>query len=1048
MDRSQQLDALARAGVQFYRERSLRMPWQDLHVQIDAAEAADQDQLLLKEPGAEALLPAGDLAEAAALAEGKPTKPASLAIHRLKEQGFQFQAVTGGAIGAWAAVQALEANQPLKLQGKASFTLQPEQATKAAQFYTEPDDRAKVLTQLEGQYGFTGSNGNSLNACQAWLDEGASLGKNGKIWLSMKELDLEHPKEQLSALGELRKTVSAQTSLKALPIWREARPDVLALAECGGSPEEKAALARLGFPKLPDGRLKDFSTQLCDTASWLAVAREGGRLTPELLGKISNPKDALFLASQLGVPTGVLAAFQASSASDAAKAIAVKQLLGGNSGPEQILALSKKLKEDLKDPGWTDAKILLKCALDSLKSEPRYERVTRIADQCEALKHDGSTVRLYEALLRKPCSDDRSLAALGDRVAADLSITTYSDAGPDASKASKAFLKELNAPFILDIPKLNYATSRLIVHRQALQRLQIGPLDAATLGLRASEAVRAQKYDKACDDAALIGSHLMAQLGGPVVGELKHPGSRVKLQEAFFAEGGKDLARLGLKVSQEVRNSGVDNAYSDARIIGKAIVDRLAQNEPSSVAGVVSKIADLNCSGSYTEIYETAMANPEKLDAAGLGVVGATLVEALSKKGWEKSHEDAWRCGRAFLQGDPVALKLAKPGDLKHWTSWHEFYKTALRGVGRPANEVGLEISQNVRGVGQENSWIDASTIGRLYVGTLETPSGRAVSRFEGNKHSGSRVRAQELVLENPQATSLELSRLVKGLGYENSWKDASLLDRELLKEQGCKLLDGVETHNSGALVLAAEELFAQPTDLASSGAGLSETIRNQKWKEHTWDDAEKIGLAFLKACEAPATAAWKGAGKLHHQGSRVMLQEGILRGMQADGPRELGQAGVRTLIAVRARNYANSFEDACSAVQGFVQALPTDSLGADLCAMGAVLPFEARAAVYEKALTEVTPATPGKTAARALQLIKDLGLPGELAAKTLVARLTDRLEPPEVKERVQGSQDAVRNLELIASAETLYKQKGANGSVEATEEYVQINGQRVKVRK
>ncbi len=52
-------------------------------------------------------------------------------------------------------------------------------------------------------------------------------------------------------------------------------------------------------------------------------------------------------------------------------------------------------------------------------------------------------------------------------------------------------------------------------------------------------------------------------------------------------------------------------------------------------------------------------------------------------------------------------------------------------------------------------------------------------------------------------------------------------------------------------------------------------------------------------------------------------------------------------------------------------------------------------------------PATPGETAKQALRLIKELKLTRESSAAALMARLTPRLEPPELKQRVEESNEA-----------------------------------------
>ncbi|MCA9793161.1 MAG: hypothetical protein KC910_15235, partial [Candidatus Eremiobacteraeota bacterium] len=89
---------------------------------------------------------------------------------------------------------------------------------------------------------------------------------------------------------------------------------------------------------------------------------------------------------------------------------------------------------------------------------------------------------------------------------------------------------------------------------------------------------------------------------------LKHPGSEVRLYRAALdhpADTAQELAAQGHELSQALRETGYDHAWSDAARVGRAFIKELANDPAYAMAARAAAAAEaMEAPGSFTRAYE------------------------------------------------------------------------------------------------------------------------------------------------------------------------------------------------------------------------------------------------------------------------------------------------------------------------------------------------------------------------------------------------------------------------------------------------------------
>lgn len=318
---------------------------------------------------------------------------------------------------------------------------------------------------------------------------------------------------------------------------------------------------------------------------------------------------------------------------------AVLDTQGVNSGLEAM----KRVKNGGYDNSWRDARDVGKVFVEALPPEP-----LRDAALDYAASHLGSEVRALEAALA-----EKHPATLSE----ELRATEYKNAWGDARMWGNTALSKLPATPIRSAAlelDLNHNGSYTRVYESILR---LDPKDGLSeLGphlARLVTEVCSTDYQHAWKDSSRVAQAfgpILANLGSPAcaaaarVPELKHVGSVVRLYQAAYAaadQSSHHLGRLGAQISRELRSTGYDHAWLDARRTGHAFVKELAERSPTPLARLALG-PEMHHNGSYTRLYEAALENASLDTPKELAVVALELVRSLRSTTYQHADEDAF----------------------------------------------------------------------------------------------------------------------------------------------------------------------------------------------------------------------------------------------------------------------------------------------------------------------------------------------------------------------------------------------------------------------
>ncbi|MGE0494560.1 MAG: hypothetical protein AB7S38_35450 [Vulcanimicrobiota bacterium] len=473
-----------------------------------------------------------------------------------------------------------------------------------------------------------------------------------------------------------------------------------------------------------------------------------------------------------------------------------------------------------------------------------------------------------------PSLSSQARVALADRLfanpKADLSELSQAPlpAADELKVAQKALQERRTDPLterLLADDQIHQST-RLMVARATLA----GTVEP-DLAKRASgwmQSLCDSNTNQGWSDAARVGQaaceclpdNLSAQVALSVE-PLKHPGSQVRLYRAALdqpAATGPELAAQGHELSEGLRGTGYDHAWSDAAKVGRAFVKELAQRPEFALSAQAALGAEaMKAPGSFTRVYEAVMAAPGR-SPEQVAALGRELSVTLRGTTYESAWQDADKLGRAFVETlancpetAPVMGVALRAQGLEAPGSRTRLYEAVLgaplASTPEELGKLGRDLSIELRGTTYKCAWQDADRAGRAFVEALaELPEGvaaRAALRPE-LAAPGSRTRTYEAVLAQPTvndpvalgALGNSISVELRGTTYDCAWKDsrkAGLAFVEGLQEfpatrnLALAVASAAPTAAPGSDVRLYEAVLADPlcTDLAAMGQRVADSI-------------------------------------------------------------------------------------------------------------------------------------------------------------------------------------------------------------------------------
>lgn len=435
--------------------------------------------------------------------------------------------------------------------------------------------------------------------------------------------------------------------------------------------------------------------------------------------------------------------------------------------------------------------------------------------------------------------------------------------------------------------------------------------------------------------------------------------------------------------SQAVRDKGYEKSWQDAVKVGRMLVEHRSDRPACALA---LQVEGLECPGSYTRLYEAVLENPDPPD---LGALAADISVKLRSSGYTQAWSEASKAGRAFVKA--MSLPARELGSVRNPGSAVIVYEASLRSQARTMDEIaalGLELSQQVRAKkSYVKPWWDAAEVGRAFCQHLarQSPAARAAVNTETVFNPGSIVAVYEGVLADPRA------------------------------------------------------------EVGPLGRQLSQVVRGKNYPEQSWNDAVKVGRAFVAGL--PHADPALQVADLTHPGSYVMTYEACLE-TAGQEPWRVGTAAVN---AVMSRNYDKVALDALKVAESYRHELPPDSLGRLLDQVSQGTSNLQRLGFLREALEQPAPATPQAAAEGVLSaLANNPGQNDELARKAL-GLLESQVEDPAMRAYLRKGIDSQQPAEPVRILDMLAHQsffQPPSATVVEQDSYVQILGSRVKVRK
>lgn len=376
-----------------------------------------------------------------------------------------------------------------------------------------------------------------------------------------------------------------------------------------------------------------------------------------------------------------------------------------------------------------------------------------------------------------------------------------SNAWKEAAAQGKSLLQQRRdegARVALEIEGLRHLGSRVYLYEETLEHLDGG---LGEVGAAASKAVRAGGYENSWADAKVVSKAFVKALPetpatrAALKAELNHVGSSTRTFEAVLEDPEGDPGNVGARISEELRKTGYDKAWSDARAAGRAFVEERFEQTPNLALEAALQAGELNHVGSSTRFYEAVLKAPAQLSLDQAGRLGQGISVELRGTGYDKAWGDAAKAGRVLCEalgraGSIPAKAALRATGLNHWGSQTRLYEAVmveaeqgLLGLGL----IGARVSRSLRGSTYKKAWTDANIAGKaflqeLLVQGMWTSPVKLALEMEGLRHPGSYTRLYEGVLEGfgAQSTS-ELaslaSRVVKEVGasgYDHAQRDAA----------------------------------------------------------------------------------------------------------------------------------------------------------------------------------------------------------------------------------------------------------------------------------
>lgn len=619
--------------------------------------------------------------------------------------------------------------------------------------------------------------------------------------------------------------------------------------------------------------------------------------------------------------------------------------------------------------------------------------------------------------------------------------------------------------------------------------------------LRAMEALRAEV---SLETALRALPEYLA--GGPLVGCSERPEERVALADLAL-ESRPELAEMAARLSPAGRVALVE-ACPDGKLRPfdpPTVQDALIQPLDDWKRSFVESLEPLEAATQKLALRELSAPSPEELGARLVGVSksireagdwkgaaalgaaalkalhgieapalinpGSTVAlcesylehrdpvkasEAVRGMGYDKSWQDAVTVGRTFVArlGTRLAEEALKVQNMEAPGSFVRLYEGVLEG------QTPADILVAIRGSGYTSAWSDARAAGKVFVESIDTPACQAARRLGRVHNSGTAVHTYEAALRSEAATPEELGALGVSLSetiraktnYTDAWWDAALIGKAFCAELArgsavCRAaLDVEEVHNPGSIVAVYDGVLTSPrAEVGALGRQLSQTVRDKNYQRNSWQDAAKVGRAFVAALGDESALA---VANLFNPGSFVMTYEAALENAGQDPAR----VGVAAVNAVLSRNYSNITQDALEVAESYSRALPPDGLGRLLADISTGLPSTARLTFLREALEAPAPATPQKSAEAVLTALANVQeVDSDSAARTALLALKPAVSDPAMQAYMQKGVDStqpgepVRILDMLAHREYF---KPEQASVLEGKEFVQILGSRVKVRK
>ncbi len=593
--------------------------------------------------------------------------------------------------------------------------------------------------------------------------------------------------------------------------------------------------------------------------------------------------------------------------------------------------------------------------------------------------------------------------------------------------------------------------------------------------------------------------------GGALVGCSERPEERVALAEMAL-KSRPELQEMAARLTPEGRVALVE-ACPDGKLrafVPPSAQDALAQPLPDWQRSFVDSLRPLPARTQKLALQELSAQSPDELGArmagvsravrdqgdwkgaAALGVAalkalhgieapalinpGSTVAlcesylehrdpakasEAVRGMGYEKSWNDAVTVGRTFVSrlgpAGGAALEIqnmAAPG------SFVRLYEGVLKGQS-PA-----DILVEIRGSGYNSAWSDARVAGKVFVEATDTPTCRAARQLGDVHNPGTAVHTYEAALRSDAATledvgalGVTLSKTIRALeGYGNAWWDAAAIGKAFCAElapnsRACRAALGVEdVFNPGSIVAVYDGVLSSPrSEVGALGRQLSQTVRDKNYASNSWQDAVKVGRAFVAEVGDASALAVEG---LFNPGSFVMTYEAALENAGQDTAR----VGAAAVSAVMSRPYTNITQDGLKVAESYARALPPDGVGKLLTDVSTGFPDAARLVFLREALDEPGAATPQKCAEVVLTALANVQqVDADSVARAALQALKPAVSDPAMQGYLQKGIDSrqngepVRILDMLAHFEYF---KPEQASVVEREDFVQILGSRVKVRK